>query len=241
MIPMIDVQDAPERVARVGKSRRVLIVGGGASGVLLAAQLLARGDDAPVVTMIERREMLGCGVAYSTSNASHLLNTRVSSMSAFPDDPDHFLNWLTRNVGAADRFGFVDRGTYGRYMADLLAPWAGDAKLHCIKRDCVGIEQTRGGVVARLSDGAAVEADVAVLATGHVLPEPCPDGLVSQPWSPGGPVPGPSQRVLIVGSRGRRDPGGGGRRGLEKPCGSIIPSVHGSNGRAVWSSNIHIC
>ena len=111
---------------------RVLIVGGGASGVLLAAHLLRRAKGEVAVTILEKGAMLGCGVAYSTSDPQHLLNTRVSNMSAHPDDPDHFLNWL-RSEGeiVANPHGFVPRATYGRYLKSLLDPWTDSPALTC--------------------------------------------------------------------------------------------------------------
>ena len=186
---------------RVGPAGHVLIVGGGASGVLLAAQLLRQDRAGVHVTLVERRELLGCGVAYSTSNASHLLNTRVSSMSAFPDEPDHFFDWLRKNHNPeVERSGFVDRGVYGSYMSGLLAPWRGGAQLTCVREDCIRLEEPEeGGVVAHLANGTCHNADVAVLATGHALPEARPDGLVVQPWT-GAPDGARHGRILIVGS-----------------------------------------
>ncbi len=186
---------------RISDDKRILIVGGGASGVLLAAQLLRQEGSRSRVTVIERREMLGCGVAYSTSNASHLLNTRVANMSAFPDEPDHFLDWLRANHDPEiDGFGFVSRGAYGKYMADLLTPWRGGDRLSCVRQDCVRLEEPEGGgVIAHLADGATISADVAVLATGHALPDACPEGLVSQPWTGTSEDVGDGS-ILVVGS-----------------------------------------
>ena len=111
----------PTNAAADTAGLRVIIVGGGASGVLLAAHLLRRAKGQVVVTILEKGAMLGCGVAYSTSDPQHLLNTRVSNMSAHPDDPDHFLNWLRSEDGsAANPHGFVPRATYGRYLKSLL-------------------------------------------------------------------------------------------------------------------------
>lgn len=76
---------APDRM------RHVVVIGGGASGVLVALHVL-RSDPTARVSVTERNGLLGCGVAYATPDPNHLLNTRVSSMSAFPDDPDHFLS-----------------------------------------------------------------------------------------------------------------------------------------------------
>lgn len=77
-----------------------LIVGGGASGVLLAAHLL-RSTVTLRVTIVEKRDSLGRGVACATRDASHRLDTRVADMRAFPDDPEHFWRRLndTGEVG----------------------------------------------------------------------------------------------------------------------------------------------
>ena len=46
--------------------RRVIIVGGGASGVLLAVHLLRHRPEGLIVTIVEKRPELGAGVAYAT-------------------------------------------------------------------------------------------------------------------------------------------------------------------------------
>ena len=178
---------------------RVLVVGGGASGVLLAAQLLRRGRGRVAVTILEKGAMLGCGVAYSTPDPQHLLNTRVANMSAYPDQPEHFLEWLKGcQDQEVDPQGFVSRGTYGRYMQALLDPWEDTAALACWQGECRGLEIRPDGVTALLAGGERVEADLAVLATGHTLPEPEQTPGVSQPWA--GPAVPCDGHVLIVGS-----------------------------------------
>ena len=66
--------------------RHVIIVGGGASGVLLACHLLRSFSDNIKVTLIERNPAIGRGIAYGTADPAHLLNVRVANMSAFGDD-----------------------------------------------------------------------------------------------------------------------------------------------------------
>ena len=153
--------------------QHVLIVGGGASGVLMAAHLLRLASQEVEVTIIERAELLGCGIAYGTDDPDHLLNTRASQMSAFPDQPDHFEHWLTAEGISVTGMSFVDRGTYGRYLASLLAPWcehAESGRLHCMRGECLRVFETDDGVIAELDDGRAVQADRVILATGHAVP-----------------------------------------------------------------------
>lgn len=177
----------------------VVIIGGGASGVLLAAHLLRDPQAALRVTVIEGRHMLGCGVAYSTNDPRHLLNTRVANMSAFPDDPDHFRAWLERGGHAATGACFVSRATYGAYMTALLAPLTADGRLRCVRATCLRLTPAKGGVAAHLDDGQVIPADRAVLATGHALPEADPEGLVLGAWEAAPPPPS-GGRVVIVGS-----------------------------------------
>lgn len=180
--------------------RDVLVIGGGASGVLFAANLLKQQTDLRV-TVIEGRHLLGCGIAYSTTDPDHLLNTRVHNMSAFPNDDGHFLRWLQQQPdGAAhDRDSFVGRATYGSYLSCLLAPWTASGRLLCLKANCVRISERDGGVKVTLDDGSTLKGAHAVLATGHVLPRPDPSGLISGAWEPITSL-SPQATVLIIGT-----------------------------------------
>ena len=95
---------------------RIGIVGGGAAGALVAAQILRFASDPTQVVIFEPREQLAEGIAYSTSDELHLLNVRASGMSALPDQPDHFRAWA--GVEATD---FVPRARYAYYVRDLLS------------------------------------------------------------------------------------------------------------------------
>ena len=150
----------------------VLIIGGGASGVLMAAHLLRQSAPNLRVTIIERAEMLGCGIAYGTTDPHHLLNTRVSQMSALPDEPDHFERWLKSEGLPISEMSFADRGTYGRYLASLLAPWreGQSNQLRCLNGECIRLSETDDGVLAELDGDRHVHADRAIIATGHAVP-----------------------------------------------------------------------
>ncbi|WOH83420.1 FAD/NAD(P)-binding protein [Bradyrhizobium sp. BEA-2-5] len=106
------------------RARHVIIVGGGASGVLLAHQLLRQSADDVRVSLIEQGPDIGRGIAYHTGNPDHLLNVRVANMSALPDQPDHFWHWLiSRGADATlcpDPYCFVPRRIFGDYIASLL-------------------------------------------------------------------------------------------------------------------------
>ena len=66
----------------------VAIIGGGASGTIVAAQLARRGVQS---ILIDGSGRLGKGVAYSTTEPAHLLNVRAEGMSAWAGEADHFV------------------------------------------------------------------------------------------------------------------------------------------------------
>jgi uncharacterized NAD(P)/FAD-binding protein YdhS len=179
-------------------ARHVLIIGGGASGALMATHLLHAVPETRI-TIVEKRAMLGCGVAYATDHPDHLLNTRVHNMSAFPDDPDHFLRWLKARdeTCTATEACFVSRGTYGRYLESLVSPWRDD-RLRCVAGEVLRVEETRHGISAHLDDGTTVLADRAILATGHAVPMVPREGLYGA-WD-FTPPRDPQARVVIIGT-----------------------------------------
>ncbi|MEJ7618700.1 MAG: FAD/NAD(P)-binding protein [Pyrinomonadaceae bacterium] len=128
----------------------IAIIGGGLSGTLVAAHLLARKlmSDArrrPLrVVLIERAaDQLGRGVAYGTSDRVHLLNVPACNMSAFADEPDHFLRWCDRRGISITRDTFVPRMIYGEYLPDVLQ----EAGYIAPDELSVGVEVTASGAL----------------------------------------------------------------------------------------------
>lgn len=101
----------------------VVIVGGGASGTLTAAQLCTRAAalGRPLEVIVVDPAELGRGVAYATHDPRHRLNVPAAAMSALPEDPSHFVRWMRRHVDATfDEFGFAPRMYYGEYLEQVL-------------------------------------------------------------------------------------------------------------------------
>jgi uncharacterized NAD(P)/FAD-binding protein YdhS len=171
-------------------ARHAIIIGGGASGVLLAHQLLNHPDSDFRVTLVEKRPDIGRGVAYHTGNPEHLLNVRVENMSALPDQPDHFWRWLVSREAdvplCPDPYCFVPRRIYGDYIASLLAPLTsnGDAsrRLSIVQGTCVGINERPFDATATLDDGRCYVGEIVVLATGHDTRSISPG--CADPWVP---------------------------------------------------------
>jgi len=154
----------------VGDTRKsVVIVGGGASGVLLAAHLLRAARPGVRVTLIERRGAVGQGVAYSAHQQDHLLNVAAPGMSAFADDPEHFWRWL-RGRGLVDeghRFVFVPRRHYGAYLSDVLAEASAGGQLVLVNGTAIDLTTSQAGIEVVLDTAERIAGDVAVLAVGH--------------------------------------------------------------------------
>jgi len=184
----------------------IVIVGGGASGVILAAHLLQSSQSDLRVTLIEKRSTFGRGVAYSTNLPDHLLNVSALGMSAIADDPEHFARWL--NARNPSRSGeapvFAPRGVYGDYLGDMLAGLEAAEKqrgrLRLIQEEALSVVPTSSGVEVRLGNGTSVVAHAAVLAVGHDE-GPAPDlpGAVRMGAAEDTPVD-PDARILILGT-----------------------------------------
>src|SRR5688572_33082722 len=80
----------------------IAIVGGGFSGTMAAVNLARLGDRPLRVRLVNRGYPLGRGVAYGTRRPEHLLNVAARNMSALPDHPHHFLDWLRTRTEYAD-------------------------------------------------------------------------------------------------------------------------------------------
>lgn len=182
----------------------VLVIGGGASGVLLAAQLLAEGRDDIRVTIVERRDVIGRGVAYSARQLDHVLNVPATGMSAFPNDASHFWRWLRdRNLIREDeRYTFVPRRHYGTYLADVLEGLDphGSGRLQKVQAEVLELKVTPAGVEAVLDNGTSIMAHVGVLAVGHEENPARAKGIAVRVGSEQDTPLDPQAPVMVLGS-----------------------------------------
>ena len=179
-----------------------VVVGGGAAGMLTAVAF-SRPDDRPVV-LLDRAGAFARGVAYTTSEAVHLLNVPAGRMSADPEAPSDFLDWLLRRQPEADAETFARRSLYGEYLAERLARAPGVISRH---GEAVDIAATERGLRLTLADGATVEASSVVVAPGN-LPPTLPPGWAElpehlawrTPWGGEGAWPARNAEVLLLGA-----------------------------------------
>jgi uncharacterized NAD(P)/FAD-binding protein YdhS/predicted metal-dependent enzyme (double-stranded beta helix superfamily) len=156
----------------------VTVVGGGFSGAMVTAQLLRKTAHAGTplhLVILDRQTSVAEGAAYRTPDASHLLNVPASDMSAWPDLPDDFLEWARYRDSSVGAYTFVQRQTYGEYLRGTFFAAIEQAGLHTSieirRQEADAIERrSAGGWRVRCREGASIEADVVVLATGHRPP-----------------------------------------------------------------------
>ena len=152
-------------------SHRIAVVGGGASGVLTAINLLAADTDHTLsVTIHEASGIVGRGIAYGTNDPRHLLNVRARHMSAFPDIPSDLLDWAARTGRDVDPQGFLPRMEYAAYLQDCLAAVA-DHRLTVRAGQVDDVVPTPDGFEVHAA-GVVSPADAVVLGYGNQRPRP---------------------------------------------------------------------
>jgi uncharacterized NAD(P)/FAD-binding protein YdhS len=162
---------------------KIAIVGGGFSGTLVLAHLVATGS-ACDIELFEARADCGPGIAYGTCEAPHLLNVQAGRMGAF--DADDFVRWLQSDQGfhasaqagskrlleAAD---YAPRTLYARYLKDILARALDEAarrdiRVRVVRAAVTDMVLRKDNMMVVVAEGRRSEADFVVLATGNFPP-----------------------------------------------------------------------
>src|SRR4051794_6260980 len=133
----------------------VAIIGGGFSGTILAAQLARRGIRS---LLIDGSGRMGRGVAYSTTEAAHLLNVRAEGMSAWAGDPGHFARRFEVEGGNAR--GFAQRRLFARYLGEALAEAVATGCSELAEKTAVSAGREGDGWKVSFDDGSSVGAEV---------------------------------------------------------------------------------
>jgi uncharacterized NAD(P)/FAD-binding protein YdhS len=196
----------------------VVVVGGGFSGSMAAAQLLRCASQAGVtlkVALVERKGAIGEGVACGTRDSSHLLNVPAGRMSAWPDRPDDFVHWASKRCAeVVSPRDFLPRQLYGEYIRETLLTTARQSSATAMLS--VVFDEVRrvarhpaGGWMVHLARGASMRAEAVILALGHRPPaDPIARQwsgprrrLIADPWRPFAMnVVGTDESVVVLGS-----------------------------------------
>jgi len=155
----------------------VLIIGGGFSGVITAINLLKKSQTASTFGLINDKFPLSRGIAYSTNEPYHLLNVPAGKMSAFPDEPNNFVDWLATHPDFSSTEElhtlFIPRIVYGEYIQHLLNSQiqSSPSTLHQIKDEAIALKvESNGYKVSLKNPQQKVQSPKIVLALGNALP-----------------------------------------------------------------------
>lgn len=198
-------------------SQKIAIVGGGFSGLALAAALHRYARFPLEIYLLEKTGQFGAGDAYRTPYPWHLLNARAGDMSAFADIPNDFVNWLKNHV---ERYldpsipverQFVPRVFYHQYLCSLISNIyqdnSGLVRLHLVPKTVIDVEPLMTGIRVAMDNQQNILVDQVVFAHGNNPPAPLPMTVsehmhcVNNPWDYSALEDIPADNdVLIVGT-----------------------------------------
>jgi uncharacterized NAD(P)/FAD-binding protein YdhS len=160
---------------------RIVIIGAGFSGTVLAANLLRQSSPGHIaVTLVERGPVMGRGVAYAVRDWPYLLNVPAGRLSAVSSEPLQFLDYARRKLPQVDAEHYLPRELYGDYLEDLLRRAEREApanvRLQRVLDEVTHMEPRVGSAPFRVNflDYDSIEADCVVLASGSPPPQVMP-------------------------------------------------------------------
>ena len=189
MSQAVGIVGSAESGVRSGFRTDIAVIGGGASGTLTAVHLLRADADLRVVVFESEASRRHLGAAYSTTDPRHLLNVRAQVMSAFPEEPGHFVEWARQAGYAVEPTDFVPRMVFGHYLRSLVSQF-GDGRLRVVTERVEDVVPDGGGFTLTAGDTTTRAASV-VFAYGNPAPRqlataagPLPDAgwHVRNPW-----------------------------------------------------------
>jgi uncharacterized NAD(P)/FAD-binding protein YdhS len=194
--------------------RTIVIVGGGFSGTVVAANLLRRPPSGPTrLVLIERAATVGRGAAYAARPYPYLLNVPAGRMSASSAAPREFLQFAQRRIANVSGEDFLTRALYGEYLEEvLLAAQLGSprhVRFEIWRGEVTGIRRIERHLPLQveLRDGRRLTADDVVLALGNPRPATLPvaapiashPAYIADPWTCDLQFSG-QQTVLLLGT-----------------------------------------
>lgn len=162
------------------KQKRIAIIGAGFSGMMTATHLIKNKIKADIY-LFDENPNVGRGVAYSPYSNKQLLNVVAGKMSAFPDHPNHFVEWVLKQPShnSLDRNmifnAFLPRALYGKYLEKLWEAAKQEAtyygiEIHVIQDRVTELDYKNNKSEIHTVSGFNAKFDACVIATGNQLP-----------------------------------------------------------------------
>ncbi len=160
-------------------SKTIVIVGGGLSGTCMAIALHQTCPNHQIILFEKNPEAPGRGIAYHTDFTHQPLNVPAAGMSLFPDQPDHFVQWLLKNrfrykhlVPEVHAKAFVSRKVFGDYVTEELEKsMHGAGSRIQVRIDQVRkIEKSGERFIVGTESQVQITADVVILGLGNFAP-----------------------------------------------------------------------
>ncbi len=170
--------------------KRIVVIGGGFSGVAFAIQLVRRIQARVHVSIVEPKKLLGHGLAYSAVDPDHRLNGPINAMAIDPENTDELLEWcqargiIENDLEAHVPSGhiFLRRFVIGEYLSYQAFSHAnhegfGSTVQH-IRDVATDVQKKTNGFLVKTSSSGDLIADMVILATGNPTP------ALTKPFAP---------------------------------------------------------
>ena len=155
--------------SQAGVPFQVAVIGAGASGTLVTAQFRKLAPNRRLA-LIGNAPRPARGVAYESPYRANLLNVAAGNMSAFPDNKNHFVDWIKDRLADSDAGTFAPRTLYGEYLANILDEASHQTEnIEYISDTAVGLSRQKDFWIVRLENGSSLAAYSVVLAFGNLL------------------------------------------------------------------------
>ena len=204
------------------RARRIVVIGGGYSGAAFAVQLVRKSSVAVAITIVEPREEVGRGLAYSATDPDHRLNGPLESHMIDLSRPDELRQWsLAEGILDRDPDGegpaghvFLRRGDFGAFVGAAVSHAAAQGRhgstIAHVRDTAMAVERRDAHYLVHTQRHGPLPAALVVLATGNPEPAlraPFPaaahrhPAIIANPLQPGSLADVPNDaRVLVVGS-----------------------------------------
>lgn len=162
--------------------KRIVVVGGGFSGVAFAIQLVRRVQARVHVSIVEPKKLLGHGLAYSAVDPDHRLNGPINAMVIDPENTDELLEWcqardiIENDLEAHVPSGhvFLRRSVIGDYLSYQALGHASHRGFgSTVRHICdvaTDVQKNPNDFLVKTSSCGDLIADMVILATGNPTP-----------------------------------------------------------------------